>query len=197
MQTLFPVQRPQLLLMPQPSEPQMRPLQFGTHVGGGLGDGFLSLFLRFLDFFFFFFFFFRFFFLFLRLADASSLARKRGRKLSRRPRAAVMRAVPRRERGSPSARASRSNCASSTPRHPGRHPCSHASLPGAQARNHARDWVSVHDGNWWCGGGGRRVESDSLIRGAVARSKTRWGRQEFLAAPRLPELASVCFSSRT
>ena len=138
MQTLFPVHWPQLL--PQPSGPHLRPLQFGTHGGGGLGGGFWPLSLSFPDFFFFFFFFF-----FLRLEATSSPVRTSWTRLHRNPMDAATRATPRRGCGSPSARVSLSNCPSSTARHSGRHPRSHASLPAAQARNHARDWVSSLD----------------------------------------------------
>jgi hypothetical protein len=53
MQTRLPEQRPQLLLMPQPSDPHVRTPQFGMHPAGGGGGGFLSLSLS--GFFFFFF----------------------------------------------------------------------------------------------------------------------------------------------
>jgi hypothetical protein len=55
MQTRLPVHRPQLVLTPQPSEPQARPLQLGTHSVGGFLIGFLGFF----------------FFFFLRLAAMS------------------------------------------------------------------------------------------------------------------------------
>jgi hypothetical protein len=55
MQTRWLEHRPQLLLMPQPSEPQVRPAQFGTHPVGGGGGVFLSLSLSLSGFFFFFF----------------------------------------------------------------------------------------------------------------------------------------------
>lgn len=121
MQTLFPVQLPQLLLMPHPSEPQVRPLQFGTHPGGGLG-GFGSLSLSLSGFFFFFFF-------FLRLAFASSPMGSISPRFNKSPSTAATRAVaPRRESVAPSARVSRSNCPSSTARHLGWHPRATVSL---------------------------------------------------------------------
>lgn len=59
MQVRLPEQRPQLLLIPQPSDPHVRPLHFGTHPEGGGVSGFFGFF----GFFFFF---------FLRFAAASS-----------------------------------------------------------------------------------------------------------------------------
>lgn len=137
MQTRLPVHRPQLLLMPQPSDPQVRPLQVGTQPAGG-GGGFGSLSFSLSGFFF--------FFLRLRLALVSWLVVSHDPSAARNP-AAATRVASRREREAPSARARRSNCASSTPRHPGRHPRSSASRPGAQARNHARDEANSRVGS--------------------------------------------------
>ena len=99
MQTRLPEHRPQLLLMPQPSEPQARPSQFGTHPVGGFVGGFFGFF----------------FFFFLRLAVMSTLA---GDPRPRLNAAARRTTTPRRERTSLNDLASRSNCLSSTMRHP-------------------------------------------------------------------------------